>query len=217
MAKTTYPAMLERNGSGGLGISFPDLPGCVSATETDSIVEARASAEEALALHIQGMAEDGAPLPKASSIHAFGEDDVSEDFVAIIGISAEVPKTQPVENVRVNVILPQPLLERIDAAVERLGTNRSLFLGDAARQMLMDLAQRQRLQPNVNASTEAVQRMSAAVAGHIQASAAVNAQMDAVAAVNAQMEAVREHFEKAVNEAKAAAALALEGEGRRER
>lgn len=137
MAKTTYIAILERGSDGGLGISFPDFPGCVSATETDSVVEARAAAEEALDLHVAGLVEDGEVLPKPTGLHAIGPEDVAGmDFVSFLPVTVEVPKAQPVENERVNVILPKSLLARIDGTAGRLGMNRSSFLAMAAREAM---------------------------------------------------------------------------------
>jgi predicted RNase H-like HicB family nuclease len=132
MAKVTYPAVLERGPEGGLGIWFPDFPGCVSAVDTLSVDDAQAAAEEALALHIEGMMEDGETLPRPSSIHAIGPEDGS-DIYAVLIVSVKAAKAAPVSNVRVNVILPEPLLERIDTAASRLSMNRSSFLAEAAR------------------------------------------------------------------------------------
>jgi predicted RNase H-like HicB family nuclease len=42
-------------------VTFPDLPGCLTAG--DSLEEARANAAEALALHLDGLAEEGLPAP----------------------------------------------------------------------------------------------------------------------------------------------------------
>ena len=54
-----YIALLHKEADSDYGVSFPDLPGCVTAGKT--LDEARANAEEALALHLAGMAEDGEP------------------------------------------------------------------------------------------------------------------------------------------------------------
>jgi predicted RNase H-like HicB family nuclease len=48
----------------GFSVYVPDLPGCVSAGET--IDEARAGIEEAIAFHIEGMRKDGEPIPQPS-------------------------------------------------------------------------------------------------------------------------------------------------------
>ena len=52
----------------GYGVVFPDLPGCTSSGET--VEQAYEHAFEALALHIEGMAEEGAVLPPPSPFNA---------------------------------------------------------------------------------------------------------------------------------------------------
>lgn len=132
MAKATYPAVLERAPEGGLGIWFPDFPGCVSAVDEPSIPEAKAAAEEALSLHVAGMIEDGEALPKPSSLHDIASDD-GNDVFALLLVPVEAPKASAVPNVRVNVILPEPLLARIDGAAALVSMNRSSFLAHAAK------------------------------------------------------------------------------------
>lgn len=46
------------------GVSFPDFPGCVTAgADLDAV-----PAEEALAFHVDGLAEEGEPLPGRSTL-----------------------------------------------------------------------------------------------------------------------------------------------------
>ena len=51
----------ERNDSAYV----PDLPGCVSVG--DALEEAKAEIREAIEFHLEGMREDGLPIPKPSS------------------------------------------------------------------------------------------------------------------------------------------------------
>jgi predicted RNase H-like HicB family nuclease len=44
----------------------PDLPGCIATGPT--VAEAEELLREAIALHIQGMQEDGIPVPAPSSV-----------------------------------------------------------------------------------------------------------------------------------------------------
>jgi predicted RNase H-like HicB family nuclease len=61
-----YPALITRDdGATGFGVVFPDLPGCVSGGDT--VQEAAEMAAEALALHVEGMMEEGLALPPASA------------------------------------------------------------------------------------------------------------------------------------------------------
>lgn len=61
-----FPAILTQY-EDNIGITFPDLPGCVS--NADNMDEAVKSAKEALALHLFGMEEDSIDIPSPSSIN----------------------------------------------------------------------------------------------------------------------------------------------------
>ena len=89
MAVRSYPAIVEAGDGHGLGVMiFPDLPGCVSAGAT--VQEAAARAEEALALHLGGMIEDGEPLAEPPPLDRLPADpDVRE--VARLLVHAELP------------------------------------------------------------------------------------------------------------------------------
>lgn len=121
-----YIGLTRKEGDSDFGVSFPDLPGCVTAGTT--LEEARGFAEEALALHLQGLAEDKDALPEPSSLDVVMQDEDSRDGVAIL---VPVPITS--RAVRVNITLPADLLERIDSVAESRGMNRSGFLAQAAR------------------------------------------------------------------------------------
>ena len=59
-----YLVVIER-GPTSYGAYVPDLPGCVAAGTTQAEVEALI--HEAIEFHIQGLREDGQPVPDASS------------------------------------------------------------------------------------------------------------------------------------------------------
>ena len=48
------------------GISFPDFPGCISVGASKE--EAVRHGAEALAFHIEGLVEDGLPIPRPRSV-----------------------------------------------------------------------------------------------------------------------------------------------------
>lgn len=131
MAKRTYPIMLEP-AEGGYGVSFPDLPGCVSfGTRYDSAI---ANAEEALSLHLEGIVEDGESLPEATPLESLMLDhpDRSPQTVWAL-VTVEAPDASE----RVNIYLARSLLERIDRFVgAEGGRNRSTFFAMAARRYL---------------------------------------------------------------------------------
>jgi predicted RNase H-like HicB family nuclease len=127
MAEKTYAAMFEPT-EGGFGISFPDLPGCVSfGTDLDDGVR---QAREALSLHLEGMAEDGESLPDQSDYREMVNNPENPPHVVWALITVEAPDAAD----RVNVYLPRSLLERVDRYVaEHAPMNRSTFFGEAAR------------------------------------------------------------------------------------
>jgi len=59
-----YAIVIER-GASNWGAYVPDLPGCVATGHT--LEETRREIGEAIALHIEGMREDGVPPPEPSS------------------------------------------------------------------------------------------------------------------------------------------------------
>lgn len=60
-----YPAILTQY-EDNIGITFPDLPGCVS--NADNMNEAVKNAKEVLALHLFGMEDDNIEIPDPSPI-----------------------------------------------------------------------------------------------------------------------------------------------------
>jgi len=74
-----YIALLHKDPKSDYGVSFPDLPGCITAGRT--LDEARAMAVDALALHLQGMIEDGSAIPEPSSLETVMADPDNRDGV----------------------------------------------------------------------------------------------------------------------------------------
>ena len=56
----TYAVLIEK-GPTSFGATVPDLPGCVAVADTRE--EAERLIQEAIALHLKGMREDGIPVP----------------------------------------------------------------------------------------------------------------------------------------------------------
>lgn len=124
-----YIALLRKDQDSDYGVNFPDFPRCVTAGR--SLEEARRMAAEALALHVEGMIEDREPIPEPSALDAVMGDPENREAVAFLVDVA----TRPARAVRINVMLPEDLVEAIDRAT----TNRSRFLADAARAKLHGL------------------------------------------------------------------------------
>jgi predicted RNase H-like HicB family nuclease len=122
-----YIALIHKDADSDYGVSFPDLPGCVTAGV--NLDDARRMAEEALALHLEGMEADGDPIPEPSSLEAVMADRENHDGVAIL---VKAPQ-KPARIVRVNMTVPQDELERIDKFAGEHGYTRSGFLLHAAK------------------------------------------------------------------------------------
>jgi predicted RNase H-like HicB family nuclease len=125
-----YIALIHKDPDSDYGVSFPDLPGCVTAGTT--LDEAREMAVEALALHLEGLAEDGAAMPEPSTLEAIMADRANRDAVAML---VEPPRS-PGKSVRINITLPADVLDEIDRYVAAHGLTRSGFLARAAKKDL---------------------------------------------------------------------------------
>jgi predicted RNase H-like HicB family nuclease len=122
-----YIGLIHKDADSDFGVSFPDFPGVITAgTDLD---DARRMAEEALALHVEGLVEDGEAIPEASSLDAVMAEHRHENAVAIL-VSL---KTEAKKAVRVNVTFPEDVLQQVDAFAEARGLTRSGFLTRAAK------------------------------------------------------------------------------------
>ena len=124
---SNYIGLIHKEAESDYGVSFPDFPGVVTAGLT--LDEARGMAEEALAFHVEGMLEDGDAIPEPTTLETVMSDPANRDAVAIL-VSL---KTQAPKAVRINITLPEDVLQRIDTYAEAQGLSRSGFLARAAR------------------------------------------------------------------------------------
>lgn len=125
-----YIALIHKDTGSDYGVSFPDLPGCVTAGRT--LDEARSMAAEALALHLEGLAADGSEIPPPSCLEIIMADEGYRDGVATL-----IPApTAEGERVRVNVVLPQDVLAGADHYATAHGVNRSEFIARAIKHEL---------------------------------------------------------------------------------
>ena len=60
-----YAVVIEK-GERNYSAYVPDLPGCASVGDTPD--EVKAEIREAIEFHLEGMREDGLPIPKPSSV-----------------------------------------------------------------------------------------------------------------------------------------------------
>jgi predicted RNase H-like HicB family nuclease len=138
MATRWYRAVAYQSPDEGPGdgwdVIFPDFPGCVS--QGESALEALKNAEEALALHVEGMVADGQELPPESQ-----PNEPDREWVLKIDmqqpVHAFLKATVPGKSVRMDITMDRALVERLDAAASREGTTRSGYLARAVREKLL--------------------------------------------------------------------------------
>ncbi len=123
-----YIALIHKDADSGYGASFPDFPGAITAAST--LEELRGEAEEALALHLEGMIEDGDTIPDPSSLDAISGNPEYRDAVAVLVVKAPEAIAPAV---RINITIPDLVLKRIDRHAAQHGLTRSGFLVQAAK------------------------------------------------------------------------------------
>jgi predicted RNase H-like HicB family nuclease len=130
MIMRQYIALIHKDPDSDYGVSFPDLPGLICAGST--LDEARDMAAEALAFHLEGMAEDGDAVPEPSSLEEVMAIPENRNGVAVLIAAPDAE----VKSVRVNITLPADVLSEIDRHAERKGFTRSGFLAQAAKKAM---------------------------------------------------------------------------------
>lgn len=134
-ALNAYYAVFVPN-DGQFSVFFPDLPGCLP--WGDTFESAFASAVETLAAHLEGMADDGDPIPSPS-----GRETAWGAFLAECQEDGNPPPEGTVLQLipapdlnqhsrRINVSFKQYVLDMIDRKSEEEGMTRSGFLAKAA-------------------------------------------------------------------------------------
>ena len=77
-----YVALIRKEDETDYWIDIPDIPGCVSSGVTEA--EAKVNFQEAIALHLEGMKEEGLVLPAPRSrddVLAGEEDPYVSDYI----------------------------------------------------------------------------------------------------------------------------------------
>ncbi len=125
----TYIGVVHKERDSDFGVSFPDIPGVVTAGKT--LNDAVKMAQEALTFHIEGLIEDGDDIPPPSNLEQLrGEQENPADALILVHVLLDTPTA------RINVSLPEDVLKQIDEHARRHGLTRSGFLTQAARQAM---------------------------------------------------------------------------------
>lgn len=124
-----FPIVTHKDAKSDYGVTVPDLPGCFSAGRT--MDEALAMAREAIELHLEGLIEEGAAVPKPGAIEDYKDRPEFRGGVwAIVSIS---PASLRAKARRINISLPERVLEIVDGAAKAENETRSGLLVKAVR------------------------------------------------------------------------------------
>ena len=120
---------------GTYGISFPDFDGCISGGGT--VDECLARGREALAFHLESVAETGEAMPRLRTLDEIKRDpsfreDFSEDALAAL-VEIELPG----RSVHVDIAIDQHLLEMLDRRAAEIGESRDALISKGARAVLV--------------------------------------------------------------------------------
>ncbi|MCG6116003.1 MAG: type II toxin-antitoxin system HicB family antitoxin [Mesorhizobium sp.] len=122
-----YLAVVEKEPDSAFGIIFPDIPGCVSASDTEEMI--MQNAVEALQLWTEDMK---APEPSPHE-RVIVHPDVAE-ILQRGGYLISVPLIEKdTAVVRANVTFERGVLRAIDETAKQRGITRSAFLASAAK------------------------------------------------------------------------------------
>jgi len=133
MNKLTYTIAIEPGDEQhAFGVVVPDLPGCFSAGDT--LEEAYANAKQAIEGHLEVSLEFNEPIPDRKSFEAHQHNPEFAGWIwALIEVEDIPAKKTPV---RLNVSLPEYLVNRIDLYAKANHLTRSGFLAKAAKKEL---------------------------------------------------------------------------------
>ena len=127
-----YPVIIHKDENSDYGVTFPDLPGCFSAGET--IEEALSNAQEAAECHIEGILIDSEPIPVSANIEKHKD---NPDFKDGIWALVEVDLSKlSLKSKRVNITMPERLLNSLDNFAKKHGETRSGILAQAATEYM---------------------------------------------------------------------------------
>ena len=88
----TYIALVHKDLDSDYGVSFPDLPGCITVGST--LEEAHEMAREALALHLEGLGADGETVPSPGSADQALAHEDAFDAIALMVVEALPERTE---------------------------------------------------------------------------------------------------------------------------
>ena len=123
-----YPIVIHKDRNSDYGVTVPDLPGCFTAGST--IDEAVAMAREAIELHLEGLIEDGEVVPEPGRIEEYqGKRQYKGGVWALVSVASASLR---IAAKRVNITMPERILDAVDRFAEAENETRSGLLTKAA-------------------------------------------------------------------------------------
>lgn len=127
-----YPVVIHKDKNSDYGVTFPDIPGCFSVGT--SIEEALTMSQEAAECHIEGMLLDSEPIPVPTSIESHRDNpDYKDGLWALVDI--DISKLS-LKAKRVNITIPERLLNTVDNYARNHGETRSGLLSQAVTEYM---------------------------------------------------------------------------------
>ena len=123
-----YPVYVHRDPESAYGVTFPDFPGCFSAS--DGLEGLSRLAQEAVEVHFEGEVE----IPPPTAIEELAADPAYEGGFWLL-IDIDLTKVNA-KSVRLNISLPAKLVGEIDHYAAEHHMTRSGFLAKAAQQAI---------------------------------------------------------------------------------
>jgi len=122
------PIVIYKESDSTYGVVVPDVPGCYVAEDT--FEKAILSAKIAIEFHLETLVEEGMEVPILAD---FEEHKNNPDYADGIWTLVDIDSTKLSGKAkRVNVMIPENVLNQIDTAAKRSGLSRSRFLTVAA-------------------------------------------------------------------------------------
>ena len=133
-----YIALIDGK-SGGYGVVFPDLPGCVAMGR--SVEHALANAAEALRDWVEVIEENGETVPAPKSMEKLRRDRDVAKALAAGATLATIPLVRETgKPTKANLSIDSGILAAIDEEAARRKLTRSAFVEMMARRILSDVA-----------------------------------------------------------------------------
>lgn len=128
----SYPVVIHKDRDSDYGVTVPDLPGCFTAGST--IDEALAMAREAIELYLEYLTVEGPSIPAPSSLEVHKKNaDYNGGTWALVAI--DLSKLQ-VKAKRINITMPERVLDAVDRYARKVGETRSGVLVQAVTQYI---------------------------------------------------------------------------------